>query len=63
MPLMPAPTTQFFTGQMPFLSPNQQRQSTEDSATEKKDWLNQKWVHKSNLLKTEGPASLTLTLW
>ena len=23
------PTTQFFTGQMPFLSPNQQRQSTE----------------------------------
>jgi len=42
MPLMPAPTTQFFTGQMPFLSPNQQRQSTEDSATEKKDWLNQK---------------------
>jgi len=26
---MPAPTTQFFTGQMPFLLPNQQRQSTE----------------------------------
>ena len=26
------PTTQFFTGQMPFLSPNQQRQSTELSA-------------------------------
>ena len=24
------PTTQFFTGQMPFLPPNQQRQSTED---------------------------------
>jgi len=23
------PTTQFFTGQMPFLQPNQQRQSTE----------------------------------
>jgi len=23
------PTTLFFTGQMPFLSPNQQRQSTE----------------------------------
>jgi len=23
------PTTQFFTGRMPFLSPNQQRQSTE----------------------------------
>jgi len=26
---MPAPTSQFFTGQMPFLSPNQQRQSAE----------------------------------
>ena len=28
------PTTQFFTGQMPFLPPNQQRQSTEGS-----EWL------------------------
>ena len=27
------PTTQFFTGQMPFLPPNQQRQSTEGSST------------------------------
>jgi len=26
---MPAPTTQFFTGRMPFLPPNQQRQSIE----------------------------------
>jgi len=26
----PAPTTQIFTGRMPFLPPNQQRQSTED---------------------------------
>jgi len=26
---MPAPTTQFFTGRMLFLPPNQQRQSTE----------------------------------
>jgi len=26
---MPAPTTQFFTGWMPFLPPNQQRQSTQ----------------------------------
>jgi len=25
------PTTQFFTGRMPFLPPNQQRQSTEGS--------------------------------
>jgi len=28
----PHPTTQFFTGWMPFLPPNQQRQSTEGSA-------------------------------
>jgi len=27
--IMPAPITQFFTGQMSFLPPNQQRQSTE----------------------------------
>jgi len=27
------PTTQFFTGRMPFLSPNQQRQSTEGTAS------------------------------
>jgi len=26
---MPAPTNEFFTGRMPFLPPNQQRQSTE----------------------------------
>jgi len=26
------PTTQFFSGRMPFLPPNQQRQSTEGSA-------------------------------
>jgi len=26
------PTTQFFTGRMPFLSPNQQRQSTEGTS-------------------------------
>ena len=29
---MPAPTTQFFTGRMPFLPPNQQCQSTEGEA-------------------------------
>ena len=28
------PTSQFFTGQMPFLPPNQQRQSTEGISTE-----------------------------
>ena len=28
------PTTQFFTGRMPFLPPNQQRQSTESKSTE-----------------------------
>jgi len=27
------PTAQFFTGRMPFLPPNQQRQSTEDTAS------------------------------
>jgi len=27
------PTTQFFTGRMPFLPPNQQRQSTEAAPT------------------------------
>jgi len=30
---MPAPTTEFFTGRMPFLPPNQQRQSTEGIRT------------------------------
>jgi len=29
------PTTQFFTGRMPFLPPNQQRQSTEGKKTKK----------------------------
>jgi len=28
------PTTPFFTGRMPFLPPNQQRQSTEGTSTE-----------------------------
>ena len=32
--ISPAPTTQFFTGRMPFLPPKQQRQSTEGSSTE-----------------------------
>jgi len=31
---MQHPTTQFFTGWMPFLPPNQQRQSTECTSTE-----------------------------
>jgi len=31
---MPAPITQFFTGRMPFLLPNQQRQSTEGQSIE-----------------------------
>jgi len=29
-----SPVTQFFTGRMPFLPPNQQRQSTEGTSTE-----------------------------
>jgi len=32
------PTTQFFTGRMPFLLPNQQRQSTEGIVTLKLDF-------------------------
>jgi len=31
----PAPTTQFFTGRMPFLPPNRQRQSTEGTYRKK----------------------------
>jgi len=34
------PTTQFFTGRMPFLTPNQQRQSTE--GTDRDGQSNQK---------------------
>jgi len=30
---MPAPTTQFFRGRMPFMPPNQQHQSTEGNNT------------------------------
>jgi len=36
---MPAPTTQFFTGRMPFLPPNQQRQSTQEM------YKQAKWRH------------------
>ena len=35
---MPAPTSQFFTGWMPFLPPNQQHQSTEGSTTTVFQW-------------------------
>jgi len=31
--LVPCPTTQVFTGQMPFLPPNQQHQSTEGTTS------------------------------
>jgi len=34
------PTTQFFTGRMPFLPPNQQRQSTEGMILRRKSKLN-----------------------
>ena len=34
-----APTNQFFTGQMPFLSPNQQHQSTEGNSSEVTDGI------------------------
>jgi len=46
---MPVPTTRFFPGRMPFLPPNQQRQSTEGQSTEGLYWstytvvLNAQW--------------------
>jgi len=46
---MTAPTTQFFTGQMPFLLPNQQRQSTEGT-NNNKQITNNKVGHKNGLL-------------
>jgi len=36
------PTTQFFAGRMPFLTPNQQRQSTEGNQWRKK--IEIKWA-------------------
>jgi len=42
---MPAPITQFFTGRMPFLPPNQQRQSTEGYRMEP---TTKKWGKKKN---------------
>jgi len=41
------PTTQFFTGRMPFLPPNQQRQSTEGKALKAK----QKTDNKDSTIK------------
>ena len=38
-PTSHGPTTQFFTGRMPFLPPNQQRQSTEGSANDYQNLL------------------------
>jgi len=44
------PTSSFFTGQMPFLSPNQQRQSTEGKATTM-EMKQQKSLHNKRSLK------------
>jgi len=46
---MPAPNTQFFTGRMPFLPPNQQRQSTEGimKTTEKIIYFKNTWQLKT----------------
>ena len=59
------PTTQFFTGRMPFLSPNQQRQSTEDKrVTIPKLQQNSLWqyIHKSSgtIFNNGGPAMRTV---
>jgi len=40
---MPATHHSVFTGRMPFLPPNQQRQSTEGTGTEGTEPKNQKW--------------------
>ena len=44
------PTTQFFTGRMPYLPPNQQRQSTEGTKTSKLTVLQ----HVANVLSVTG---------
>jgi len=41
---MPAPTTQFFTGWMPFLPPKQQRQSTEGNEKKSKEKVKKKRI-------------------
>jgi len=50
------PTSSFFTGRMPFLSPNQQCQSTEGKISHSKDLLTQahRWVFQLCLWPTEG---------
>jgi len=50
---MPAPTTQFFTGRMPFLPPNQQRQSTEGNNpnTIFQNLINSHMVHNTAIVK------------
>ena len=42
----PSPTTQFFTGRMPFLPPNQQRQSTEGYSVKAVSLQNAKLTHR-----------------
>ena len=46
------PTPSFFTGRMPFLSPNQQRQSTEEKIS-----------HSTDLLTPSSPGVCQLCLW
>jgi len=64
-------TTQFFTGQMPFLLPNQQHQSTEGkpvmtleniNVNAMTDEENVLWWHIRNLNKTLGSQTLLTTL-
>jgi len=48
------PTSQFFTGRMPFLPPNQQRQSTESKSTEGKK-ITQKSKQKQQKISDVNP--------
>jgi len=56
------PTTQFFTGRMPFLPPNQQRQSTEGKSTEHQQYLRSVNLTRLTIcIKWEKELKLTLS--
>jgi len=54
---MPTPHHSFFTGRMPFLPPNQQRQSTEGTKKQKTD--KKKQTENKNFEKTDSTVSKT----
>jgi len=49
------PITQFFTGRMPFLSPNQQRQSTEGCTTK---LMNSRFIYCIDTRKEKGKENV-----